>query len=219
VIVANGDVFRISDGQHLGWFNANGDVVYATAAYHGDIHLGKDGVAHRLWLENGKLVSAEVWNRSENLAPDSDSPGSSADAHKRYLSLIAVPQGFITTAGLWDAATGKTIRKDLSSLPGHSYVAGFVSRDGLYVRRSRELGNHCITFGLSRLDGGKTGIGIIVEGKQPDAVRQAAIDRFGMSRIHMGWAHPTAHGNRLFVRTQAYLYCFGQNEWLPPSAK
>jgi len=217
VVIANGDVFRVADGKHLGWFDANGDVVYSTAAYLGDVYLGKEGVAHRLWLEDGRLASKELWNRSEKADRGSDSPGSDPNCHKRYLSLIAVDAGFITTAGLWEAATGRTLHNRLSGLPGHGYVAGFVSRDGLYVRRSREIGNHAITFAVSRLDADKTGIGLIVEGKQPDAVRQAAIDRFGMSRIHMGWSHPTAHGNRIFVKTNAYLYAFGSGDWQPPS--
>lgn len=47
-------------------------------------------------------------------------------------------------------------------------------------------------------------------------VRQGFIDRFGRSRIHLVWAHPTAFGNRLFIRTHACLYCFGKGQWKPP---
>lgn len=216
VIIANGDVFRVADGRHLGWFNANGDVVYATAAWHGDVYLGKHGIAHRLGLEGDTLVAKEIWNRSEKGVDGTDSAGNRADCHKTYLSLTTVPgKGFITTAGLWDAATGKTLQDRISALPGHGYVAGCLSRDGLYVHRSKAIGNETVTYGMARLDGGATGIGLIVEGKHPDEVRQAAIDRFGMSRIHPGWCHPTAHGNRILIRTNAYMYCFGEGAWQP----
>jgi hypothetical protein len=208
VIIANGDVLRAADGKHLGWFDASGDVVYSTAAYVDDVYLGKNGAAHRLHLEDGKLVAKPLWHRV-------DDKRRRLVGHKSYISLIGTPSGFITTNGLWDVTSGKTLRDELGGLPGHKYVAGCVSLDGQYIWRSAEIGNDAITLGLSKLDGGGTGLGLIVEGRQPQAVRQAAIDRFGMSRIHMGWCHPTAFGNRVFVRTNAYMYCFGKGEWRP----
>lgn len=199
VIIANGDVLRAADGKHLGWFDANGDAVYATGTYHGDIYLGKHGTAHRLHLEDGKLVAEKLWNRRD---------------HKSYLSLAAIDRGFITTDGLWDPATGRTLADAGDLWEGrHGYVAGSISRDGIYVKRWSEIGNSTILFSINDLNSNRRGLGIIVEGKQPDAVRQAAIDRFGMSRIHLGWAHPTMHGNRIFVRTNTHLYCFGKGEW------
>ena len=57
--------------------------------------------------------------------------------HSAYLSHTIVNEGFILTEGLWDPATGKITRRGLSRLPGHGYVTGFLSRDGLYVRRSK----------------------------------------------------------------------------------
>jgi len=210
IVIANGDVLRAADGKHLGWFDANGDVVYATSTWHGNVHLGKHGKAHRLHLEDGELVAEELWHRVNDKKKK-------LRGHRPYLSLSAIGRGFVTTDGLWDPATGETLARADDLWEGnHGYVVGSISRDGVYVKRWSEIGNSTILFSLNDLGGDRRGLGIIVEGRQPEAVRQAAIDRFGMSRIHLMWAHPTMHGNRIFVRTNAYVYCFGEGGWRPP---
>jgi hypothetical protein len=172
--------------------------------------------ATRLAVAAGKLQIERPWNHESK---------DKKSAHSSNISLIAADAGLVTSGGeLWNLADGRTVASGLKMRGGHGYVSGCVTADGLLINRGRELGNDAITFNLGGLrqqrgaPKGSHGLGLVVEGRYPDVVRQGFIDRFGMSRIHPGWAHPTAFGNRIFVRTNAYLYCFGTGAWVKPKA-
>lgn len=236
IVLSNGHVHRVSDGKVLGWFStlqpdiANEEgygsrpqyEIYATAVAKDDVYFSIKATATRLWLEGDSLKSELIWS-----TPATKKGEKGRGLYSPYHSLILTSQGVLAGDLLVDLATGKP---SLSSITrGRSpngNLSGCISADGLYIWRGEgdqgEKSMRYMIIGLGDVadaratPSARSGFGLIVEGRYSDAVHQRNIDRFGTPRISLGWAHPTASGNRIFVRTHAYLYCFGTGEWKPP---
>jgi hypothetical protein len=228
VVLACGDVLRVSDGAHLGAVDVSrqdSEVsgcsgIYGTSVAVGDCYYSVTGTAFRLALAGGTLAATKLWELPED-----------TNKFRGTTPLIASEQGLVTWGGLLvDYQSGQYLPDRMVRRGTHRYITGFATLDGMVVTRAdsdqiaadikdkdRNIGLAIAICPLEGLKSGRpSGVGFIVEGRQPDSVRQTGIDVFGKSRWHMGWAHPSGYGNRLFVRTSAYLYCFGKGEWKPP---
>lgn len=237
VVLPTGHVHRVSDGKVLGWFSTlQPDIVddaygsrpqyelYATAVAKKDVYFSIKATATRLWLEGESLKSELLWN-----TPAAKRGEKGRGLYRPHHSLILTGDGVLSGDLLVDQTTGKL---KLSSITrGRSpngNLSGCLSADGLYIWRGKgDQGNKSLQWMLIGLGdvadaratpSARFGFGLIAEGRYSDAVHQRNIDRFGTPRIGLGWAHPTAFGNRIFVRTHAYLYCFGAGQWKPAAA-
>jgi hypothetical protein len=227
VVVASGHVVRVEDGRVLGWTSPfqkaqhpDYSPSYGTAVAVGDIYVSVHGLALRLSLAGGELKTERLWERTGRVAKHAGTVENTG--HAADLSLIAWQDRIIPfRSGLsWHLTTGKDDRQ-ITRRATYGYQSGFITQDGMVVYRGVDLpskdrfGHRGFVIGLDAYDGSYSDYGVVLEGALPDTVKAAALDRFGKPGIFAGWSQPTAFGNRIFVRTCAYLYCFGAGNWQP----
>jgi outer membrane protein assembly factor BamB len=230
LVVASGHVVRIEDGRVLDWINPFQAIQhpdyapsYGTAVAVGDIYVSIHSLALRLSLSNGELKTERLWERKGTLHKSAGVVEKTG--HETDLSCVAWKDVIIPfrSGRGWDLTSGNNAGdgRQLTQRSGHQYQSGFMSLDGTLVYRGSNLppkerfGHRGFVIGIDAYDGSYSDYGVIIEGTLPDAVKAANMDRFGKPGMFAGWSQPTAFGNRIFVRTTAYLYCFGQGDWIP----
>jgi len=217
-ISGNGMAVRVADGKYLGMVEkpagggdttktddpedqafgasynswvADGDVLYAG-------NLGGDLAALRLRLDGDKVVTQARWT-SKGLNGDPNL----AFFNGRLYGATPKKKGLSEV----DPATGQvTVSGPMAS----SWCTGWaISLDGVAVYKGGGGKGGGIGFAIVQLPGMKVlGQGTLDDTTTPEQ-RQHDLDLLGMGPANPGPAGTTAFGNRIFFRSNHYLWCIG----------
>jgi outer membrane protein assembly factor BamB len=176
---------------------ADKDVIYATSEKRG---MG----AVRLRLDGDKLVSEPIWlDKGFN---NMEGPNLAVFAGALY-GVVAKKRGFAEM----NPATGGVVAT--TTAPAGWCTGWVISRDGVAVYKGGKSG-----FLVCQLPGMKP----LGEGSLDDTPtseqRERNIAQLGFPVVNSGPAGITAFGNRIFYRTNHYLWCIGDptQAWIPP---
>jgi len=206
VIPGNGAVVRVADGKVLGavgggssynsW-TAAGDVLYA--------QTGKAVRAVRLALDGDTLTQRVLWTTPEDLRTGIQDTSLTVTDGKVY----GGSWGKVNSVGYaaLDAATGAIALRSGGQAGSWNTSVGF-GLDKVVLRAGvdHNWSNYTIheAPGLKRL-----GQGFLAAPPLTEDLRARHIAAFGTDTINWGAAGITCWGNRIFIRSNDYLWCIG----------
>ncbi len=200
---------------------------YNSGTGHGDIYVNNHFrdylVAARLSVEGDALRQETLWcgkvrgeNRNSNLTWYDGKiyvgPRFGHLDHPEAKGYSAV-----------DALTGALVHPNGGIWAGYLTGVGFtrelaVSRSGAWHDESLALPGSC-TYRVHRMpEMQEVGLGLLCHPPQPEEVTARHIAFKGIPYLSWGCSGTTCWGNRIFIRSNDYLWCIGdpEKEWVPP---